>query len=69
MLNKVQGMRGVKVLRSRKVCLSASPDARVYLQVDGEYAGRLPGSVEIVEDAITLMVPEEYKNRMAANER
>jgi diacylglycerol kinase family enzyme len=62
-------MRGVKVLRSRKVCLSAPADARVYLQVDGEYAGRLPGLVEIVEDAITLMVPEEYKNRMATDKR
>jgi diacylglycerol kinase (ATP) len=68
MLNRVQGMRGVKVLRSRKVCLAAPADARVYLQVDGEYAGRLPGSVEIVEDAITLMVPVEYKTRMATNE-
>jgi len=32
----------------------------VYVQVDGEYAGRLPASVEIVPDALTLLIPPEY---------
>jgi hypothetical protein len=28
--------------------------------VDGEYAGHLPASVEIVPDALTLLIPEAY---------
>ena len=67
LLNRLQGMKGVRVLRARKACLSAGTDARVYIQVDGEYAGRLPGSVEVVPDAITLLLPPRYKSRASGN--
>ena len=63
-LKRVQGMKGVTVLRARKVCLSAPADPRVHIQVDGEYAGRLPGSVEVVPDALTLLIPPGYVNRV-----
>jgi diacylglycerol kinase family enzyme len=33
------------------------------VQVDGEYAGRLPATVELDEDALTLLVPPEYARR------
>lgn len=36
----------------------------VYIQVDGEYAGRLPGKVEIVPDALTLLVPPDYRTEL-----
>jgi diacylglycerol kinase family enzyme len=39
---------------------SGPPGTPVYVQVDGEYAGRLPASVEIVPDAVTLLIPPEY---------
>jgi diacylglycerol kinase family enzyme len=32
----------------------------VYIQVDGEYAGHIPASVEIVPDALTLLIPKGY---------
>jgi diacylglycerol kinase family enzyme len=62
-------MKGVTVLRARKVCLSPVADARVYMQIDGEYAGRLPGSVEIVEDALTVLIPPKYKERVGKSVR
>ena len=65
MLNRLAGMKGVTVLRTRKICLSASGDRRVYVQVDGEYAGPLPASVEIVPNALSLLLPPQYKARVA----
>lgn len=61
---RVSGMAGVSVVRSQKVLLSASPETRVYIQVDGEYAGRLPAKVEIVSDALTLLVPPDYRSEL-----
>ena len=39
---------------------SAPADSPIYIQVDGEYAGRLPATVEVVKDAVTVLVPPEY---------
>ena len=36
-----------------------SQEEDVFLQVDGELAGKLPSTIEIVPDALTLMVPAE----------
>ena len=63
--NRLQGMKGAHLscaLSSSHI--SPVRDARVYMQVDGEYAGHLPGSVEIVRDAITLLLPPLYKQRV-----
>lgn len=60
-LNRVEGMRGVTVLREKCLKLSSPDDERVYVQIDGEYAGHLPAQVRIVPDALTLLVPPEYK--------
>ncbi|MCL4402010.1 MAG: hypothetical protein M1436_05010, partial [Acidobacteria bacterium] len=59
-LARVSGMRGVTVLRACRVELEAPADRRVYLQVDGELAGRLPAVIEVVPDALTLLVPPGY---------
>jgi len=67
-LNRLQGMKGVRILRARKIHVSPVRDTRVYIQVDGEYAGHLPGSIEIVKDAITLLLPPFYKGRVRLNE-
>jgi len=32
----------------------------VYIQIDGEYAGKLPAEIRIVPDALTLLVPRAY---------
>jgi diacylglycerol kinase family enzyme len=59
-LNRVAGMKGVTVLNATRVVASAPKDSRVYVQIDGEYAGHLPAEIKIVPDALTLMVSEKY---------
>lgn len=59
-LNRVAGMKGVTVLKATRVAASCPSDSRVYVQIDGEYAGRLPAEIRIVPDALTLMVSDEY---------
>jgi diacylglycerol kinase (ATP) len=63
-MNRLQGVDGVRILRARKLHFSPVRDTRIYVQVDGEYAGHLPGSVEIVSDALTLLLPPHYKRRV-----
>src|SRR5207248_1624497 len=58
--NRLAGMSGVTILRAREAVFSAASDDRVHIQIDGEYAGRLPGKVEIVPDALTLLTPASY---------
>jgi diacylglycerol kinase (ATP) len=67
--NRLQGMNGVRILRARKLDVSPVRDTRVYMQIDGEYAGHLPGSIDIVKDAITLLLPPVYKRRVKINGR
>lgn len=59
-LNRVSGMKGVTVLNATRVVASCPDDGRVYVQIDGEFAGHLPADIRIVPDALTLMLPEEY---------
>lgn len=51
-----QKMRGVHTVRARSVALEGD----VHVQVDGEYAGRLPAHFEIVPGAVKLLVPPAY---------
>ena len=51
---------GVTILRGRELDLRAVQDGPVYIQIDGELAGTLPARVEIVDDAITLLMPAGY---------
>ena len=60
---KASNTRGMSFLRGCQMSFSAPPDMPVYVQVDGEYAGRLPASVEIVPDALNLLAPPEYWSR------
>lgn len=57
---KLASTPGVSVIRAKQVEFGPSEDARVYLQIDGEYAGRLPARIEIVERAVTLLVPPAF---------
>jgi diacylglycerol kinase family enzyme len=56
-VNRLDGMSGVTILRARKACFRADTNERVHVQIDGEYAGQLPGQVEIAPDALTLLIP------------
>jgi diacylglycerol kinase (ATP) len=56
--NRLDRMSGVGVRRVKELEVSASDD--VLVQLDGEAAGPAPTKVEIVPDALTLMVPRTY---------
>jgi YegS/Rv2252/BmrU family lipid kinase len=58
---RLDGMAGVSFFRASRVELSATSDAPVHLQIDGEYAGVLPAILEIVPDALTLLIPPDYR--------
>ena len=55
-VKKAQSMPGVHTIHTERVDLCGN----VHLQIDGEYAGRLPARFEIVPDAVTLLMPPAY---------
>ena len=55
-LRQVKSMPGVQAVRAQRVEFSGS----AHLQIDGEYAGRLPASLEMAPDALTLLIPPTY---------
>jgi len=59
------GLRGITIDRAQTVEARCPEDQRVYVQVDGEYAGRLPARVEIVESGLTLLMPADAHTRLA----
>ncbi len=51
---------GVQSVLTRRVDLAANANGQViYVQVDGEAAGQLPVSIEIVPSALTVLVPKK----------
>ena len=58
-------MSGVTTLRARQAVFSSPRGEKIHVQVDGEYAGVLPGRVEIVPDALSLLVPQKFSARNA----
>jgi diacylglycerol kinase family enzyme len=62
LLNRVENMKGVVVVRARQATLAAAGEQPVFVQIDGELAGRLPATIRIVPDALTLMAPPDYGN-------
>jgi diacylglycerol kinase (ATP) len=66
-VHQQQTMRGITILRTRQAVFSASGDSKIHLQVDGEYAGLAPARVEIVPNALTLLVPPGFRARRPAS--
>jgi diacylglycerol kinase (ATP) len=62
-----QTMRGITILRTRQAAFSAPEKSKIHLQVDGEYAGVAPARVEIVPNALTLLVPPSFRSRRPAS--
>jgi YegS/Rv2252/BmrU family lipid kinase len=56
--------RGVRIDHARKLVIPDAPDHRIYVQVDGEHAGHLPAKIEIVEDALTVLMPADTRTRL-----
>jgi diacylglycerol kinase family enzyme len=59
-LNRLSGMKGVTVLRADRITLSCPEDRRVYIHIDGEFAGHLPAEIRIIPNALTLLTPPGY---------
>lgn len=60
---RVDRMKGCTVLRAQSVICKQPPVGQVFVQIDGELAGSLPLSAEIVPDALTMLVPRPYLMR------
>jgi diacylglycerol kinase family enzyme len=60
---RLAGMRGVTVMRARELKIRGGGDAAVYVQIDGELAGRLPAEVSVVTEGVKLLVPDSYGRR------
>jgi diacylglycerol kinase family enzyme len=58
---RLEGVSGIVILRARRVSAPKPHDARIFVQIDGESAGHLPAEIRIVPDALTLLVPPEYR--------
>jgi diacylglycerol kinase family enzyme len=59
-MNRLDGMEGVTVIRAREIKVGPCEDSRVYVQIDGECAGHLPAEIRIVPDALTVLLAEGY---------
>ncbi len=59
--NRLDGMRGASILHAKTLEFYPAGDAPVYVEVDGELAGQLPAKIEIVPDALTLLVPPAFQ--------
>jgi YegS/Rv2252/BmrU family lipid kinase len=64
--NRLRAMRGVTTFQAETVDFFAPEDSRIHVQIDGEFAGPIPGRVRIVRDALTVLVPPEYERLCAA---
>ncbi len=62
-LGRVSQMKGVTVLHGRSVACREMPNENIFVQVDGELAGKLPVGIDIVPNALTILVPPEYLTR------
>lgn len=60
---RLSGMQGVSIVRAESIHLDCPTDQGIYVQVDGEYAGRLPCDLSIVPRALTLLVPPAFRER------
>lgn len=58
--NTLDRTEGVTLLHGTAAEFHPRDSAPVYVEVDGELAGALPATVEIVPDALTLLVPPAF---------
>lgn len=62
---RVDRVRGVDVLRASEAQFDLPDDTRVYVQLDGEFAGRLPAQVRIVPRSLSLLLPSAFCAKQA----
>jgi diacylglycerol kinase (ATP) len=59
-LRRLRETPGIEIFKTECMRITGPEKGKVYVQIDGEYAGRLPAEIRVVPDALTLMVPPEY---------
>lgn len=59
-------MKGCQVIRGKSITCSHGQGRQIYVQVDGELAGKLPISIHTIPDALTMLVSPEYVQRERA---
>ncbi len=62
-LGQTARMSGVSIVHGRTVTCHAVAGKEVFAQVDGELAGKLSATAEILPDSLTLLVPPAYLAR------
>lgn len=60
---RLANMQGVKIVRTQSIHIESASDPGIYVQIDGEFAGRLPARLSIVPDALTLLVPDAFRRK------
>jgi diacylglycerol kinase family enzyme len=60
---RLKGMQGVSIVKTDSIRLDCPEDKGIYVQVDGEYAGRLPCDLTILPRALTLLVPASFRDK------
>ena len=63
LLNRLPRTKGATVMHARKIELTNIPGAKTWLQIDGETAGELPATIDIVPEALTILLPKRYIDR------
>jgi diacylglycerol kinase (ATP) len=58
-LSRLRRQGDVHFIHTQRVECRPQPGTRVYVEVDGDPAGKLPVEFRIVPDALTLIVPED----------
>ncbi len=66
LLNRLDGMRGVRVLHAHRVEIRLLQDPRIDMQVDGEHAGYAPAEVTLDARTVRLLAPRAYLLQMQA---
>lgn len=58
------GLKDVELIESRSIhCLAADSGKPVYVELDGELAGQLPATFNVIPDALTLLVPKRNQSQ------
>ncbi len=63
LMNRLQHTKGATVLHTDRIELNRLPQGKTWLQVDGETAGEVPATIQIVPDALTVLMSKRYIDR------
>jgi diacylglycerol kinase (ATP) len=61
--NRLANMKGVSVVRTQSLEVECGSGPGIYVQIDGEYAGRLPARMSIVPRSLTLLIPPGFRDK------